>query len=229
MGFTGGSRRLVLAVLISAKLASAADPGCSGIIREVFPLGGSVRVEAVEQINSDHRQQLSLYTGNSAVEDLLQNPDTFAFLAVRDETIVGFVVVERRGKFLNILSIAVATPALRHGVGKDLLDRVASEARKMPGIDDVRAVVLESDTGTRAFFAQANFVETEVIPRRFLQQTKGGVLLKLNTQRNPVEGYVPQLQLAPQPQTRRTLVAVEVLPATKEFLHRIDPTLANAD
>jgi ribosomal protein S18 acetylase RimI-like enzyme len=209
----------------------AADPGCSGRIREVLPLGGAERVATVEAINEARSALLTRYTGDLSVQELLSLEGRFGFVAIRDERVVGFVVYEKRAHYIQIVSVGVAETAQRQGVGRDLIENVIDSARQMREIEDVRVLLRMEDQTAQAFFTASEFAQAELIAGRFDAQTQSGRLMKRSLGGNVGQAQMlrePQLQLAPQAQTRRARVAVAVLPASLEFLHRIDPTLQNA-
>ena len=208
----------------------AADPGCSGRMREVVPLGGEERVAAVEAINEARSAELTRYTGDLSVQELLQGQGRFGFVAIRNEQVAGFIVYETRGRYVQVISVAVAESLRGQGVGHELLKSTIAAARQIPGIDDVRVMLRLDDESANALFTKSEFIESEIISGRFDAQTHSGRLMKLSLAGKDRNGQVlhePQLQLAPKPQPRRR-VAVDVLPVTREFLHQIDPTLENA-
>jgi ribosomal protein S18 acetylase RimI-like enzyme len=210
----------------------AADPGCEGILSEVLALGGETPVLEVEAINDALSTRLTLYRGDLHVRELLNGEGRFGFVAIRDEKVVGFAVYERRAHYVQVVSVGVATELQGTGVGRQLLESVIRTARQMGGMDDVRVMLRTEDAISQGFFSALEFEQTERVPGRFDAQSRSGRLMKLVLSGHDRDGKKlhepPQLQLAPQPQTRSVQLAVEVLPATREFLHQIDPTLENA-
>ncbi len=212
-----------------AQSSYAKDPNCAGIVRDVFALGGEIPVPQVEAISEEREAELSPYSPGYSVHDQLNVEGNFGFVAVREERVVGYVVVERRTHFINILRIAVSKNFERQGVGRDLVNRVVAKAKTIPGVEDVRVMVASNDLFSQTFFSHVGLSESEVIPHRFVENTVSGVLFKTPIGVQPVQGPQAQPQAAPQIARKKVAIAVEVLEATPEYLHQIDPTLENAD
>ena len=203
-----------------------ADPGCAGRIREVVRLGGEQAVPGVEAIHAAQQDALKIYTGTASVQQLLQRPHSFGFVAIRDEKIAGSVVYERRDAYMLLKALSVGPAVQRQNVGTDLIERVIEEARNTPGAEDVRVVIDARDTGLKAFFVNLGFEYTEHMPRYLDGQTVTGVMLKYAFRDHGKP--VPQLQAAPQPKPQVRL-ALKTIAITREELLRLDPSLRNAD
>ncbi len=219
---------VLLVALVSPFSFAKPAVGCEGMLRNVVPLGGNVAVPEVEAINQASWERLTKYTADSSVQDQLSVIRTFGYVAIRNEEVVGFVVVERGTKYLNIKSIAVAPNFQLQGVGRDLMEKVIDEAKKISSIQDVRVLVAVSDSVAKTFFSKVGLKETEVISGKFDRQRESGALLKLAVGRPSTESIQPQLKLQPMPQKAPKKLGVTLIEATYEELLRIDPTLRNS-
>jgi len=209
------------------------DPGCAGIVRDVIVLGGVVEVPEVEAINRANQKTLFLYTRGESIQSQLSPNGNFGFVAVLDEKVVGFVALEKRSRFLNVLSIAVSSSAREQGVGRDLMAAVLREATKMQGILDVRVLLSANDTDSQGFFSHVGLKQTEVIPQKFENFSVNGLLFKALVKETTAENRqraepVPQLQPQLQPKPQRKQIALAVLEATFEEILALDPTLEHA-
>ena len=224
MGFRGISRSVLFFIvpllLFSAKLdAKHVDAGCAGMIREVVRLGGNERVEHVELINSQRAAQLARYTRGVSVQDQINAGKNFGFVAIRDEAIAGFMVLERRQTYMIIRSIAVAPEAEGMGVGRDLVEEALKSATSIPGMETMQVLLAADDEASIGFFTSVGLKQVDA--------TSTGLLFQAVV--NRPQSRIPELQLAPKPQVKKLKLMVATIPATKEFLHEIDPTLEHAD
>lgn len=218
---------LFLATLSLARHTYGADPGCEGIVREVFPLGHEVRVERVEEINRERAEELLLYTAGADVQSQLKNQHMRGLVGVRDEAIAGSLVYERRNNYLQIRSLSVAKSAERTGVGRDIVEALLAAAHEIPGIEDVRVIVNADDDELLAFFRAVGFDPSEKLPHYFDHGTITGTLLKHRI-RGEEQADQPQLQAAPQPQLRKPKLQLATIAISRSELLKRDPTLANA-
>lgn len=210
----------VIAVLFGFQ-AKATDPGCAGKLHGVYELGRYVEVPAVEKIAQSRAKELFLYTNNDSVHSQLNVESRDGYVAVRDESVAGFVVYEHHPTHLLITAIAVSEGFERQGVGRDLVERVVETAQ---GLGEVR-VIVALDSPVADFFHRLGFEDADILRQHFNRQTTSGVLLKLKTHSDQQRQMQPVERVEP----KRVAVAVALKPATLEFLRQIDPTLANAD
>ncbi|GAB3418821.1 GNAT family N-acetyltransferase [Flindersiella endophytica] len=92
-----------------------------------------------------------------------------AWVAVRDDTVIGFAVVERRSRqAAEILWLAVAPDAHRTGVATGVVDRALGELAN-DGLRVVEVKTLDGSAGyapydaTRAFWEHSGFVQVDTI------------------------------------------------------------------
>lgn len=230
MGWEMVTRGLVPVIMGAAVFFSGTafgrDRNCVGVLRGVYPLGGEVRVEGVEAIAQARSAALESYSRGLTVQQQLKNPRAFGWVAVREETVVGYLVYERRGLHFEITNMAVLPGFERVGVGSELMEALVKKAGDTPGIEDVRVIVRSESQDVQDFFSAEGFQVAEKLSRHFDAQSTSGTLMKRSLAR---EAQPPERQLAVKPQAQRVPVAVQTIAISREALLKLDPTLQNAD
>lgn len=193
-----------------------------------FALGSCPGVEdGVHVLSADHAEKfigiskiakskaviLERYLKASSVSEAIADRSgnaRFAFAAVKNEEILGFVVLERKNNSFQIIGIAVKEGHERQGVGKSLLSHVIEDAKSITAIDDVITIVAAPEmTDGVPFFENSGFKNSEFLPQSFSQT--GGQLMRFKIDRNNGESPgVPAPMPQPQTKLERQPIAVAV-------------------
>lgn len=212
-----------LGYCFSGEALKTPDPGCKDILHKVVPLGGVAPVLKVERINEELADQLREYTQGATVQSQLSAGGRSGYLAIRDEQIAGFVVVELGRDYVLVKSIGVTRDLWHQGVGTDLMNEVVSRAQQIHGVKDVRVLVEFDDSDSLGFFTSVGLVETEIIPRQFNERSTSGRLLKLQI-RDAQTGNLVGAEKGPEPARikPKPIVSVGTLVKTapKRFIDR---------
>lgn len=84
----------------------------------------------------------------------------------KDNRIVGFMVYELRKHHLTLLNLAVAADFRRRGVGRQMVQKLASKL-SCQRRSRLRIVVNEGNLGAQLFLRACGFAATKVMPRAF--------------------------------------------------------------